>query len=63
MGTSLHDPGAAGRPARNAGRQIGAKRALKVRQIWSIRFFLDHEGCTSSAMSHREGFDGSHERS
>lgn len=24
-------------------RQVGAKRALKVRQIWSIRFFLDRE--------------------
>jgi len=21
--------------------QVGAKRALKVRQVWSIRFFLD----------------------
>ena len=28
----------------NAGRQVGAKRALKVRQIWAIRFFLDRLG-------------------
>jgi hypothetical protein len=44
MGISQYDPAAAGRPAWNAGRQIGAKRAFKVRQIWSIRFFLDREG-------------------
>jgi hypothetical protein len=44
MGISQYDPAAAGRPAWNAGRQVGAKRALKVRQIWSIRFFLDREG-------------------
>ena len=33
-----------GRSAWNAGRQIGAKLALKARQIWAIRFFLDREG-------------------
>ncbi|HWV21940.1 MAG TPA: integrase, partial [Devosia sp.] len=44
MGISQYDPAAAGRPAWNAGRQVGAKRALKIRQIWSIRFFLDREG-------------------
>jgi integrase len=44
VGISQYDPAAAGRPAWNAGRQVGAKRALKVRQIWSIRFFLDREG-------------------
>jgi hypothetical protein len=32
-----------GRPAWNAGRQVSAKRALKSRQIWSIRFFLVRE--------------------
>ena len=26
---------------RNAGRKVGAKRALKPRQIWAVRFFLD----------------------
>ena len=44
MGISQFDPGASGRPAWNVGKQVGAKRALKIRQIWSIRFFLDREG-------------------
>lgn len=48
MGTSQYDPAARGRPAWNAGRQVGAKRALKVRQIWAIRFFLDREGRIST---------------
>jgi hypothetical protein len=38
---SQSDPAAKGRPAWNAGRQVGAKQALKVKQIWLIRFFLD----------------------
>ena len=44
MGISQYDPAAAGRLAWNAGKQVGAKRALKIKQIWSIRFFLDREG-------------------
>jgi site-specific recombinase XerC len=44
MGISQYDPAAKGRPAWNVGRQVGAKRALKSRQIWAIRFFLDREG-------------------
>ena len=44
MGISQYNPAAAGRPAWNADRQVGAKRALKVKQIWSIRFLLDREG-------------------
>ena len=44
MGISQYDPAARGRPAWNAGRQVGAKPALKVRQIRAIRFFLDREG-------------------
>ena len=44
MGISQYDPGARGRPAWNAGRRVGVKRGLKVRQIWAIRFFLDREG-------------------
>ena len=43
MGISKYDPAAKGRPAWNAGKQVGAKRALKVKQIWLIRFFLDRE--------------------
>lgn len=44
MGISKYDPAAKGRPAWNADRQVGSKRALKPRQIWAIRFFLDREG-------------------
>jgi len=29
------------RPAWNAGRAVGAKRALKPKQIWEIRFYLN----------------------
>ncbi len=32
-----------GRPAWNAGRKLGAKRALKPQQVWAIRFWLDRE--------------------
>lgn len=32
------------RPAWNTGRKLGAKRALKPKEIWAIRFFLDQEG-------------------
>jgi integrase len=42
MGTSEYDPGAGDRQAWNAGRKVGAKRALKPKQIWGIRFYLDH---------------------
>ena len=44
MGISQYDLAAKGRPAWNAGTQVGAKRALKVKQIWLIRFFLGREG-------------------
>lgn len=44
MGISQYDPAAMGRPAWNAGKQVGVKRPLKQRQIWAIRFFLDREG-------------------
>ena len=30
-----------GKPAWNAGRKLGAKRALKPQQVWAIRFWLD----------------------
>jgi integrase len=42
MGISGFDPGTADRQAWNAGRKVGAKRALKPKQIWGIRFYLDH---------------------
>ncbi|MDB5407443.1 MAG: integrase, partial [Rhodospirillales bacterium] len=41
MGMSEFDPAARERRAWNAGRKVGAKRALKPRQVWAIRFFLD----------------------
>ena len=40
MGHSSFDPVDAG-PAWNAGRKLGAKRALKPKEIWAIRFMLD----------------------
>jgi site-specific recombinase XerC len=44
MGYSHYDPAIQERQAWNAGRKVGAKRALKLRQIWAIRFFLDRCG-------------------
>jgi hypothetical protein len=41
MGHSARDPGADQRPAWNAGQKLGAKRALKPKQVWAIRFWLD----------------------
>lgn len=42
MGISDLDPGARGRRPWNAGSLVGAKRPLKARDVWAIRFFL-HE--------------------
>lgn len=38
MGHSQYDPVLQERRAWNAGKKVGAKRALKPRQIWTIRF-------------------------
>lgn len=38
MGHSQYDPGVKGRKPWNAGRKLGAKRALKPQQVWAIRF-------------------------
>jgi site-specific recombinase XerC len=43
MGHSEYDPGAKDLRPWNAGRKIGAKRALKPQQVWAIRFWLDRE--------------------
>jgi hypothetical protein len=43
MGHSVYDPGSKDRQPWNAGRKPGAKRPLKPRQVWAIRFWLDHE--------------------
>ena len=51
MGQAEHDPGAKGKKAWNAGRKPGAKRALKPKEVWAIRFWLDHKGrCRDRAM-------------
>jgi site-specific recombinase XerC len=42
MGHSTYDP-VGDHHAWNAGRKLGAKRALKPQQIWAIRFMLDRE--------------------
>jgi integrase len=42
MGHSEFDAGAKRRPW-NAGRKLGAKRALKPRQVWAVRFRLDQD--------------------
>ena len=41
MGKAEFDPVPRELRAWNAGRNVGAKRALKPRQVWAIRFFLD----------------------
>lgn len=41
MGHSDLDPAARGRRPWNAGQVVGAKRPLKPRDVWAIRFFLD----------------------
>ena len=43
MGHSEYDPGARDLRPWNAGRKIGANRALKPQQVWAIRFWLDNE--------------------
>lgn len=43
MGHSQYDPAFRERLAWNAGRKLGAKRALKPQQVWAIRFWLDRE--------------------
>ena len=42
MGHSEFDP-AAKAAAVERGRKLGAKRALKPKQVWAIRFWLDHQ--------------------
>jgi hypothetical protein len=45
MGHSEFDAAIRERQPRNAGRIVGAKRALKPQQVWAIRFWLDRERC------------------
>ena len=50
MGISNLDPGAHERRPWNAGSLVGAKRPLKPRDVWAIRFFLDGP---SALLGHR----------
>lgn len=43
MGHSFYDDVSPRRAAWNAGRKVGTKRPLTQKQIWAVRFFLDHE--------------------
>lgn len=43
MGHSEYDPGIKDRRPWNAGRKLGAKRALRPQQVWAIRFWLDQK--------------------
>ena len=43
MGRSEYDPRASDYKAWNAGKLVGAKRALKPQQVWAIRFLLDRD--------------------
>lgn len=44
MGYSRYDPAMRVRPAWNAGKMVGTKRPLTLKQIWAVRFFLEREG-------------------
>ena len=44
MGHTRYEPAYDGRRAWNAGRMVGAKKALKPKGVWAIRFFLEREG-------------------
>ena len=43
MGHSNYEPSVKDRRPWNAGRIVGAKRALKLQQVWAIRFWLSSE--------------------
>jgi len=44
MGHSAYEPSAKDRRPWNAGRIVGAKRALKLQQVWAVRFWLSRKG-------------------
>jgi hypothetical protein len=50
MGTSEYDPIATNRGAWNSGRKVGAKRALKPRQVWAIGFLDQHRRMRDRAL-------------
>ena len=43
MGHPIYDPGQDHRPAWNTGHKLGAKRPLKPKQVWEIRFWWERE--------------------
>jgi integrase len=43
MGHSAFDPAGQHRPPWNLGKTVGSKRALKQKEVWAIRFWLDQE--------------------
>jgi len=44
MGHTQFEPAFAMRRPLNDGRLVGAKKPLKPKDVWAIRFFLEHEG-------------------
>jgi hypothetical protein len=44
MGHTQNEPGFVTRRPWNDGRMVGAKKPLKPKDVWAIRFFLEHEG-------------------
>lgn len=44
MGHTRYEPVYAARRPWNDGRLVGAKKPLKPKDVWAIRFFLEHEG-------------------
>ena len=44
MGHTQFEPAFAMRRPWNDGRLVGAKKPLKPKDVWAIRFFLEHEG-------------------
>ena len=57
MGHSEFDPASRERRPWNAGRVVGAKRALKPQQVWAIRFWLDREQHRERRLRDRALFD------
>lgn len=44
MGHTQYEPASENRRAWNAGRIVGAKKPLKPKDVWAIRFLLEHDG-------------------
>ena len=44
MGHTRYEPAYESRRPWNAGKMVGPKKPLKPKDVWAIRFFLEHEG-------------------